>query len=116
VAFDGGESVTKAVNYMSTSSLFEDIDCHLLHVGEPSAKVRRSLDSAAASLQAAGRRSSTEIRPGQAEKVIADAVDGDGAHLLVMGAYGHSRIRTLIIGSTTTTMMRLCKVPVMLFR
>jgi len=33
-----------------------------------------------------------------------------------MGAYGHSRIRTLIIGSTPSTMLRLCKIPVMMFR
>ncbi|MDF1750857.1 MAG: universal stress protein, partial [Alphaproteobacteria bacterium] len=36
--------------------------------------------------------------------------------LLVMGAYGHSRIRNLIIGSTTSAMLRLCKIPVMMFR
>jgi nucleotide-binding universal stress UspA family protein len=42
----------------------------------------------------------------------------DEAHcdLLVMGAYGHSCIRSLIIGSTTTAMIRACKVPVVLVR
>ncbi|HBN50775.1 MAG TPA: universal stress protein UspA, partial [Thalassospira sp.] len=29
---------------------------------------------------------------------------------------GHSRIRNLIIGSTTTEMVRSCHVPVMMFR
>ena len=38
------------------------------------------------------------------------------ANLVVMGAYGHSRIRSLIIGSTTTAMIRSCKVPVLLVR
>ncbi len=33
-----------------------------------------------------------------------------------MGAYGHSRIRSLIIGSTTTSLIRLCKVPVVPLR
>jgi nucleotide-binding universal stress UspA family protein len=33
-----------------------------------------------------------------------------------MGAYGHSRIRNLMIGSTTTAMIRTCKVPVVLMR
>jgi nucleotide-binding universal stress UspA family protein len=36
--------------------------------------------------------------------------------MLVMGAYGHSRVRTLIIGSTTSEMIRTCKVPVVLIR
>jgi nucleotide-binding universal stress UspA family protein len=34
----------------------------------------------------------------------------------LMGAYGHSHIRNLIIGSTTTAMIRSCKIPVLLFR
>jgi len=33
-----------------------------------------------------------------------------------MGAYGHSRLRTLIIGSMTAEMVRSCLIPVMLFR
>jgi nucleotide-binding universal stress UspA family protein len=33
-----------------------------------------------------------------------------------MGAYGHSRIRNLFVGSTTTEMIRSCKVPILLFR
>jgi len=36
--------------------------------------------------------------------------------LVVMGAYGHSRIRSLIIGSTTTATVRSCKVPLLLMR
>ena len=36
--------------------------------------------------------------------------------LLVMGAYGQSRLRELFLGSTTTAMVRTGKVPVLLFR
>lgn len=36
--------------------------------------------------------------------------------MLMMGAYGHSPIRTLIVGSTTTTMIRTVHVPVLLVR
>jgi nucleotide-binding universal stress UspA family protein len=43
-------------------------------------------------------------------------VEADGIDLLVMGAYGHSRIRSMIIGSTTTEMVRSCLIPVMLIR
>lgn len=116
VAFDGGESVTKAIHYLRASPLFDGVACQLLYVGDASAEQRQALDTAAAALAAAGREVTTDVRSGQPEQVIAEAVDGGSADLLVMGAYGHSRIRTLIIGSTTTTMMRLCKVPVMLFR
>jgi len=33
-----------------------------------------------------------------------------------MGAYGHSRLRTLMIGSTTAEMIRTQGVPVLVFR
>ena len=33
-----------------------------------------------------------------------------------MGAYGHSRIRQWIVGSTTTTLLRLSEVPVLILR
>ncbi|TZG31610.1 universal stress protein, partial [Halomonas eurihalina] len=36
--------------------------------------------------------------------------------LLVMGAYGHSRIRHLLVGSTTTVMLQRAEVPVLLLR
>jgi len=48
--------------------------------------------------------------------VISRRVEAGGVDLLVMGAFGHSRIRSLIIGSTTTEMIRSCKIPVMLAR
>jgi nucleotide-binding universal stress UspA family protein len=38
------------------------------------------------------------------------------AHIANMRAYGHFHIRSLIIGSTTTEMIRSCKTPVMLLR
>ncbi|HCI19813.1 MAG TPA: universal stress protein UspA, partial [Alphaproteobacteria bacterium] len=53
---------------------------------------------------------------GEPEKVISDHVEQHSIDLLVMGAYGHSRIRNLMIGSTTTQMIRSCLVPVLLFR
>lgn len=54
--------------------------------------------------------------PGQAETMIAHDVEAYGVDLLVMGAYGHSRIRSMILGSTTTALLRSCKVKVLLLR
>ena len=53
---------------------------------------------------------------GTPEDQIAAYVTGNDVNMLVMGAYGHSRIRYLIIGSTTAEMVRTCRVPVLLFR
>ena len=73
------------------------------------------LEGAAATLRKGGYVVTAENMAGNPESVIADKVLSEGFDLVVMGAYGHSRIRNLIIGSTTTEMVRSCMVPVLLF-
>lgn len=116
IAFDGGESAMKAVRHIAHGVLFPGTVCHLLTVGNRTDEAERNLENAAAILRKAGYEVETGIRPGQADSVIAAKVEIDRIDLLVMGAYGHSRIRSLIIGSTTSEMIRSCLVPVMLFR
>jgi len=80
------------------------------------AEVKKGLEDAKALLKAAGIEADTSVLPGQPETALSKLVDEASFDMLVMGAYGHSRIRTLVIGSTTTEMVRSCKVPVVLMR
>ena len=115
IAFDGGTSARKAVDHIARSKVFADIDCQLLTVGlEPAGSMKR-LEEAAALLRDAGYRVETQVQAGQIDAVISAKVEREGFQLLVMGAYGHSRIRSFMIGSTTTEMIRSCKIPVVLF-
>ncbi|MDP2700328.1 universal stress protein [Thalassospira sp.] len=116
IAFDGGASAMKAVNHIAKGHLFKGLPCSLLSVGSETASLRDRLDEAAATLRKAGYEVDSMIVPGEPETVIVEKIESDGIDLLVMGAYGHSRIRNLIIGSTTTEMVRSCHVPVMMFR
>jgi nucleotide-binding universal stress UspA family protein len=116
IAYDGGVSSMKAVDHISRSKLFAGLRCRLLTVGADSGDSRKRLADAEAMLVAGGYEVTTGILPGQPETAIAQTVESEGIDLLVMGAYGHSRIRQLIIGSTTTEMIRSCKIPVVLFR
>ena len=116
VAFDGGTSALKAVDHIAGSPVFQGLTVHVVTVGTASAQVTRGLENAQATLRAAGIIAETFILPGQPETALAQLVEKAGFNMLVMGAYGHSRIRTLIIGSTTTAMIRACKVPLVLMR
>jgi len=116
IAFDGGASALKAVEHVAQGPVFKGLSCRLLTIGENTPKARRLLEGAAALLRAAGYEVEAEILPGQPEAVIGARVTEGLTDMLVMGAYGHSRIRSLIIGSTTTQMIRSCQVPLMLFR
>jgi nucleotide-binding universal stress UspA family protein len=116
VAYDGGRSAMKAVDHISRSSFFAELPVTVVTVGNETPEVTKGLADAKALLAAAGIEAQTRIVPGQPDEELGKMVEADGFGMLVMGAYGHSRIRSLVIGSTTTEMMRSCKVPVLLLR
>ena len=116
VAFDGGPSVMKAINHIATGKLFPGLEGHMVTVGKDTPESRGKLETAANVLRSAGYTIHTHIEEGEPEKIIASHAEADHIDLLVMGAYGHSRIRSFIIGSTTAEMVRSVKRPVMLFR
>jgi nucleotide-binding universal stress UspA family protein len=69
-----------------------------------------------AKLQYAGYEVEVALAAGDPEKAIADRVARHRIGVVLTGAYGHSRIRQLIVGSTTTEILRTCHVPVLMFR
>ncbi len=116
VAFDGGASARKAIAHIAQSPVFQGLAVHVVTVGNASTEMTNALDTARGTLEGAGLATESSILPGQPETTIGKLVEDAGYDMLVMGAYGHSRIRSLIIGSTTTAMIRTCKVPVVLMR
>jgi nucleotide-binding universal stress UspA family protein len=116
LAFDGGNSAKKAVEYAASQPLLKGMQCQLLSIGKGNTKLEAALNQAKQTLSDAGLDVSAEIRDGEPDKVIGEAVADSHIDLLVMGAYGHSRIRHLTVGSTTTAMIRTVKIPVLLFR
>jgi len=116
IAYDGGPSARKAVAYAAGQPLLRDLHCHFLAVDAPASALEAGLAEARDRLAGAGYEVRAEHLPGDPEEVIAETVRREGIQLLVMGAYGHSRIRQFIVGSTTTTMVRTCLVPVLMFR
>jgi nucleotide-binding universal stress UspA family protein len=116
LAYDGGSSAMKAVDHIARSPVFQGLDIHIVTVGPSTPEARKGLEDAKARLKASGLEAETSILPGQPETTLGKLVDETPFDMLVMGAYGHSRIRSLIIGSTTTEMIRSCKVPVVLMR
>lgn len=54
--------------------------------------------------------------PGNPEKAIIERANAGAYNLIVMGAFGHSRIREAILGSTTEHVMRASTVPLLLVK
>lgn len=116
IAFDGSPTTRKGVQMVAASPLFRGADIHVVAVGSAEDAGRRELPWAEQSLADAGFQSRVSGIEGGAEAVLCEYIGDQSIDLLVMGAYGHSRIRDLIVGSTTTAMLRRCRIPVLLLR
>jgi len=116
LAFDGGQSSLKTVDYLSRNGLLAGLPVTLAFAGVETPEIRKALENARDTLAAGGFNADIVIENGRPESILGKLVEGHHYDLVVMGAYGHSRIRSLIIGSTTTEMVRTCKVPILLMR
>lgn len=115
IAYDGGKSTGEAINYLVESLLLNGIEGEVLMAGRETETDRARLGDAVRHLESAGLRVTPDIQMGEPEQAIVNAVDRDGIDLLVMGAYGHSRIRRLMIGSATTEVMQRCTTSMLVF-
>lgn len=116
LAFDGSPTAYKTVQMLAASPLCEGLPLHLVMVGAESENNRETLEKASNLLLSSGIVVQAQIRQGEVETALHAYQAEHGIDLLVMGAYGHSRIRQFLVGSTTTTMLRTATVPVLLLR
>jgi nucleotide-binding universal stress UspA family protein len=118
IAYDGGVSCQQALHFVAAQALFHALEIQVITVVE-----RQDADLATARLleaeqvlQAAKLKPICQVLNGEVGTAIADYITQAQVDCLIAGAYGHSRIRELIIGSTTTDLMRCCHIPLLCFR
>lgn len=115
IAFDNSATTRRCIEMVCASPLLAGLQCHLLMIGD-SSREPEGLEWAREQLSDAGFGVDVHVVSGQAETAIAKHVQDNAIDMIVMGAYGHSRIRSMILGSTTTEVLRSCLVPVLLLR
>jgi nucleotide-binding universal stress UspA family protein len=116
IAFDGGSMTRRGVELVAKSRLFRDLPVHVVTSGRERADSRRQLAWAERTLRDAGYEVPTALIPGDAESVIGRYVQEQGIDLLIMGAYSHSALRSLILGSKTSDLLRSARIPALLLR
>ncbi|MFH7244325.1 MAG: universal stress protein [Spirulina sp.] len=122
LAYDGSPTGQKLLSFLVTTLVntpsLRDLDLHLLTVTTPDSEgeKKRCLTTAVATLQEAGLNPKATLLIGEPEKAIAQYVEQEAIHLLMLGAYGHRRIRHLVIGSTALQLLRSSQIPVLLYR
>ncbi|WP_237453099.1 universal stress protein [Qipengyuania vulgaris] len=114
-AYDASPAAERALERLANSPLFEGLPVTIVMAEANSDTKRRQLDKTEA-VFASDHPVTSVVERGKAEKVIPGVVASTDNPLLLMGAYGHSPIRRMIVGSTTTEMVRTVKAPVLMVR
>ena len=113
VSFDDSPAAHAALRHVVESPLLRGLACDLVMAGEPTAENRAALDSAQLFLRTGGFDAQEFLMEGDPEAVNLWEINANEIDLLVMGAYSHSRFLQFFIGSTTSEMIRSCRIPVL---
>lgn len=116
LAFDGGATTRKGVEMLAASPLLRGLPIHLVMVGTETTENAVQMKAACSTLASAGHKVHAVIRAGEVEPALHTYQEEHGIDLLVMGAYGHSRLRQFLVGSTTAHMLRTTTSPLLLLR
>mgnify|MGYP006192229105 CR=1 FL=1 len=116
LAFDGSATAQKSLQMLAASPLCRGLPVHLVMAGADVEAARAQMDSAAQILRNAGFDTKVAIVAGEPDIVLNQYQQEHVIDLLVMGAYGHSRIRQFIVGSTTTAMICKAKCSLLILR
>ena len=116
VAFDGSRTAFRIVELMAASPLFRGMPVHFVMVGHDTTEHQEQLAQAKAILSEAGVEITLAIRQGEVEPTLHAYQQEHDIDVLIMGAYGHSRIRQFLVGSTTTIMLKTATTPLIILR
>lgn len=116
LAYDGSQRAAAAMHEAAELAAALGLPLTVLHVGKDDTAAERVIDEARRYL--ATHRVDAEFLnlPGYANETILATMSAGDHDLLVIGAYGHSRIIEMVLGSTTEYVLRNATAPVFLCR
>jgi nucleotide-binding universal stress UspA family protein len=116
IAFDGSQTARICVDKIANSPLLKNLTAHLVYVGKPNSDMTSQVTWAKELLANNGFDVIESVLEGDVEKSILDYQEKNSIDMMVIGAYGHSKIRQFFIGSTTTKLLSSSTKPVLLLR
>ncbi|MBZ2167494.1 universal stress protein [Marinobacter sp. F4216] len=116
LAFDGSVTALKGVEILANSPVLKGMPLHLVMIGADTNDQWEQLKKARKMLDPLGSDITMAIRAGDVEPALHEYQQEHDIDVLVMGAYGHSRIRQFLVGSTTTQMLKTATTPLVILR
>lgn len=117
VSYDGSNNSNKALPWAGYLAKQLGVPLNVLTVNSDEENAKNTLKEATDYLSSYKlSKLNTIIKEGEAETSIVEASKETKADLILLGSYGHSRIREAILGSTTVQVMRKSSVPVLMVK
>ncbi|MAM88288.1 MAG: universal stress protein UspA [unclassified Hahellaceae] len=116
LAFDGSATAFRGVQLLADNPVFTNMPLHIVMVGAESTEHWAQLTRAKDLLSPLGGEIQLAIREGDVEQTLHTYQTEHDIDLMLIGAYGHSRIRQFLVGSTTTSMLRTATKPLLVLR
>jgi len=116
IAYDGSEASDKAIAMIADSPLYKGLSCHLVCVNKKDT-ADSLIETAADKLKAAGWAEiiSASLQ-GKTDHELCEYQVKHNIDITVMGAFSHTRLHDLLLGSFTTKMLLNTKTPLLLLR
>lgn len=116
IAYDGRESADRALQKVIDGGLLHGLHCHLVSVKNNESELKAKFDAAEQQLKDKGFEVTTCFVEGDIHQSLMDYRDTNQIELVMMGAFGHSKLRQFFVGSNTMKMLERCNVPLIVLR
>lgn len=114
LAYDGSPTSQRCVDLLASSDLLSNLALHILWVATETPQRRTELEEIEQRMASTGREARLSIRSGEVEETLQRYLDEHAIDMLIMGTYGQSRLRELLLGSTTRHMLQSSHIPLLL--
>lgn len=121
LAYNGSDESKKALHMIASSPLFSGIECHIVHAAPESASNKTEVllllnEAVSALANTTIKVISAQLNDDNIHNAFSDYQSKYDIDLLVMGAFGHNRVRHFLLGSFTAKMLQQTQKPLLLLR
>lgn len=116
IAYDGSEESNKHIEMIANSPLYKGLNCHLVYVNKKNTAdilIENTIEKLKSAQWAKIVSASLQ---GKTEDELCDYQVKNNIDLTIMGAFTHTRLHDLILGSFTARMLLNTKTPLLLLR
>lgn len=116
LAYDGRDTAERSLERIIQGGLLAGLPCHLVMVGKQDEKQLAKFEAAGQRLEQEGYAVSPCLLEGGVTDALLNYQKLHQIGLLIMGAFSHSKVRHLFLGSNTIRMIQSCQAPLIVLR